>query len=550
MDTLTEKDLRKMILLSCQRVEEEKEQINKINVFPVPDQDTGTNLSKTLFGIKEVIENKEFSSLKDFSDTVLDGALTMAQGNAGIIYTGFLAGFLPALGNENPITVEKLSLSFKEGLSRAVSSIQEPKEGTILDVIEAASKSIEDEIKEEKDIIVLLRNATEKARQALVNTQEKLEVLKKANVVDAGGLGFLIILESYLEALDEKQDSVRTLTQKEEKPSEKVKRFIQTVNNRFEIVALIFHPKFSTQEIKAKLKGFGNSIDIVQIGDKIKVHIHTDLTEEVKEIMRDIGEIENMRIEDMIKEAVGEESIKAVSVGVMVDEFVDLTTKIKDRYGIEVVGKEDNLEQILKIQLKKFRRVLMVTSSSRVSSNYQIAMGIRSSLENPLRIYTLDSLNISSGQALLVLKIIEFVKEQRDVRDMIARLHKEVHNIHTYIFLSNVKDQLKRRERARWLKKLQKNKNIKAIRTGFRFGTFDVAGAMFKVIESDSKKFRRNGKKIRVIITHVNNEEEVEKLRMLLKEIKAEISFVNTISSSLSETLGLGSIIASWSQKE
>lgn len=547
MDTLTEKELRKMILLSCERVEEQKEEINKINVFPVPDQDTGTNLSKTLFGIKEAIEGKEFSNLKDFSDAILDGALTMAQGNAGIIYTGFLAGFLPALGNENSITAEKLSLGFKEGLKRAISSIQDPQEGTILDVIEATSKSIEEEVSQEKNIAVLFRNATEKARQALIDTQEKMEVLKKANVVDAGGLGFLIILESYLDALDEKKDSTIALPQKEEKASEKVKRFIQTVNNRFEIVALIFGPKFSVEEIKAKLKGFGDSIDIVQIGDKVKVHIHTDLTEEVKEIMRGIGRIENMRVEDMIKEAAGEESVKDVSVGIIVDEFVDLTLKIKQRYGIEVVEKEDDLEQILKAQLKKFRRVLVITSSSRTSSNYQTAMDIRSNLENPLKAYMLDSLNISSGQSLLVLKIIEFIKEQRDVRDMIAKLHREVHNIHTYIFLSNIKDQFKRRERARWLKKLQKNKNIKAIRTGFRFGTFDVAGAMFKAIESDSRKIRKNGKKIRVVITHVNNEEEVEKLRILLKEIKAEVSFINTISPDLSEKLAPGSIIASWS---
>lgn len=547
MDTLTGKELKKMILLSYQRVEEEKEEINKINVFPVPDQDTGTNLSKTLFGIKEAIEDKEFSNLKDLSDAILDGALTMAQGNAGIIYTGFLAGFLPALGDDNSITAKELSFSFQKGLERAISSIQEPKEGTILDVIEATSKSIEMDAEKEKDIVVLFKNATEKAREALIATQEKMDVLKKANVVDAGGLGFLIILESYLEAIDQKQDSPRELPQKEEKASEKVKRFIQTVNNRFEIVVLIFNPKFSTEEIKAKLKGFGDSIDIIQIGDKVKVHIHTDLTEEVKDILRNIGKIENMRVEDMIREAAGEKSIKEISIGIVVDEFVDLTPKIKKRYGIEVAGKNDDLEQILKAQLKKFKRILVVTSSSRVSSNYQTAMDIRSRLENPLNVYVLDSLNISSGESLLVLKMIEFIKEQRDIRDMIAKLHREIHNIHTYIFLPNLKDQFQRRERARWIKRVQKNKNIRIIRTGFRFGTFDIAGAIFKSIDSDSKKLGRNGKKIRVVITHTGDEEEVERLGKFLKEIKAEVSFINRMSSDLEDELDSGSIIASWS---
>jgi len=90
---ITQNELKKMILFSCERIERDKDQINKINVFPVPDQDTGNNLSATLKGIKEQIEDRDFSSIEELSDSVLEGALAGAQGNAGIIYTGFLAGF-------------------------------------------------------------------------------------------------------------------------------------------------------------------------------------------------------------------------------------------------------------------------------------------------------------------------------------------------------------------------------------------------------------------------------------------------------------------------
>ena len=86
-----------MMLFSWERVERDKEEINKINVFPVPDQDTGTNLAKTLLGIKDEIQDKEFDNLSKISESALNGAMTAAQGNAGIIYTGFLAGFLPVL---------------------------------------------------------------------------------------------------------------------------------------------------------------------------------------------------------------------------------------------------------------------------------------------------------------------------------------------------------------------------------------------------------------------------------------------------------------------
>ena len=141
------KDLYYSFVAGSHKVLEQQKNINKINVFPVPDQDTGNNLSATLKGIKEVIENKEFNNLEEFSDAALDGALTAAQGNAGIIYTGFLAGFLPLL-NKNPASAEKLAVAFSQGAERARQSIQNPKEATILDVIDAAAETIQKEAKE------------------------------------------------------------------------------------------------------------------------------------------------------------------------------------------------------------------------------------------------------------------------------------------------------------------------------------------------------------------------------------------------------------------
>jgi len=133
-----------MLLLSYERIERERENINKINVFPVPDQDTGNNVAKTLLGIKNAIAEREFKSLTEFSETILDAALSCAQGNAGVIYTGFLADFLPEL-KENSINAARLALAFEKGFGRARSSILNPRDGTILDVIEATAVSFKKE---------------------------------------------------------------------------------------------------------------------------------------------------------------------------------------------------------------------------------------------------------------------------------------------------------------------------------------------------------------------------------------------------------------------
>jgi len=307
MEYLTQKELKKMMLLAFQRIEKNKEQINKINIFPVPDQDTGNNMAKTLLGIKEGIENKEFKDLTTLADAILDGALTTAQGNAGVIYTGFLAGFLPAFQNKNPIDTKKLAKAFKKGAERARQSIQNPIEGTILDVIDATAENFEKEAEKEKDIVNLFKKGVEKANEALLATREKMEIFRKANVVDAGGLSFLMILEGSLEVLEGEEG--KTKKKEKEKHSKKIRRFIQTLSHRYEVVFLVKNEKLDRDELEKKLTPLGNSIEVLKIGDKTKVHIHTDLLDEVKRIARKSGKLQGLRIEDMTKEVVGEESV-------------------------------------------------------------------------------------------------------------------------------------------------------------------------------------------------------------------------------------------------
>ena len=177
MDYITQKELREMMLSSYEKIEQEKEEINKINVFPVPDQDTGNNMAKTLLGVKEAIEGKEFKNLEELSEAILDGALTNAQGNAGVIYTGFLAGFLPQL-NKNPVDIQKLALAFEKGAERARTSIQNPQEGTILDVIDASALALKEKAKEKSDIVNAFKKAAEQASKALLETREKMEIFK------------------------------------------------------------------------------------------------------------------------------------------------------------------------------------------------------------------------------------------------------------------------------------------------------------------------------------------------------------------------------------
>lgn len=607
MEHLTQKELKKMMLLSWERVEENKEEINKINVFPVPDQDTGSNMAKTLLGIRQVIEKREFKDLTEISEAVLDGALTAAQGNAGVIYTGFLAGFLPLL-NKNPVNTKKLAVAFKKGAERARESIQDPKEGTILDVIDKAAETFEKQAPKEKDIISILKKATQRANEALLATREKMEIFRKANVVDAGGLGFLIILESFLDALEGEERKKRE--KEKERVSEKTQRFIQTLSHRFEVVFLVKNEKLDRDELEKKLIPLGNSIEVLKIGDKTKVHIHTDLVEEVKKIARQSGKLLDLRIEDMAKEVVGEESVRKVSIGIVTDDVAGLLPKIIERYQIEIVPaildwpegqnlpgqniyqkmrKVDKLRietfpktsqatpksylNAFEKQLQKFDKILCITITSKVSGCYNSAKQAEEIIKRSERIFVFDSLQAVSAQALLVLRAIELIQEQREITEVIKELKTLIPKIHLYALFEDPKwieaGGRVSKGQANWIRRIKKInlhplitiKKGQITKGGMVFAK-DMAEALFKKISKESQKVRKKGKQIRVIINQADNLKEAKKLKKMLKEIKparlpdgtqvggAEVSFISLASPVVGVHIGPGSLIASWAPIE
>lgn len=587
MDYISQNELKKMLLFSSERIERDKEQINKINVFPVPDQDTGTNLSATLKGIKDNIENKEFKSIAELSDSVLDGALTAAQGNTGIIYTGFLAGFFPCIAEEKELSAEKMGIAFEKGYERAKDSIQDPKEGTMLDVIKAFALAVKEYSKEEKDIVKNFYFAIEKANEALLDTPNKMEVLKKAGVVDAGGLGFLMILETYLDTLKEQEDPFVIKAEKEVEIM-RPKRFIQILSNRYEVVALLDDGYYDQSQVREKLNHLGNCLDVIKIGNRTKIHIHTDMPYEVRDIIKRMGNIENLRIEDMTREITGQKSVENVSIGIVTDERAGLNSKIIGHYDIEVIplrivweegeniagenicqrikeAKDKGISSCPKIdpispeffmesyitQLQKFDDVLCITSSSELSNNYDSAVKGRELLNNEekSRVYIIDSKNISAGQSILILEALEMIAEQRKIEEVVRKVDRIIEKVNLYCVVE--KSDWWNKEKKSWFNRKTRY-SLGEIRRGKIVHAENVkdtnfADAAFKRIEKMSKKEIESGKRIRVVIAHGDNLEEAEKLKKLLKGIKkTDISFINITDPVTSINACPQSLLVGW----
>lgn len=591
MQEISQNELKKMILFSCERIDRDKEQINKINVFPVPDQDTGNNLAATLRGIKNCIENKDFNSIEELSSRVLDGALTAAQGNTGIIYTGFLAGFFSCIANESSADGAKLGEAFEKGYERAKDSIQNPKEGTMLDVIKAFALGVKEKARDENDIVKIFHYALIKANEALLDTPNKMELLKKAGVVDAGGLGFLMILETYLDTLQEQAEPfiIKSL----EKETVGTKRFVQILSNRYEVVALLDDGDCTEKQIRDKLHHLGNCLDVIQIGERTKIHIHTDDPYEVRDLIKKMGNIENLRIEDMAKEVTGGgTSVENVSIGVIVDERAGLSSKIVNHYKIEVIplritwpegenvvgenicqrikeakrqgiASKPKIEPIApeffmesyKNQLQKFEDVLCIVSSSNLSDNYEAAVRGRQMLNVSERehVFIVDSKNISAGQSLVVLEAVEMIAEQRKIKEILKKLEKTVERTNLYCVIEKSDWWNKEKAKPFWFSKKQeiryalgemKHGKLVPIET---MKTKNFAAALFGKIEKASRKDIKEGRRIRIVIAHGDNLSQAEELKAKMKTIKkTDISFVNITDPVTSINACPESLLIGW----
>jgi hypothetical protein len=582
--------LKEMFLKSFERIEAEKEEINKINVFPIPDQDTGTNLAKTLEGIKKAIEGKNFQSKKELADAILEGALNSAQGNVGVIFTGFLVGFFSNLNENDVFNAKNLAILFEKGKERAFKSILNPKEGTILDVISAFSQSFFELAQKKEEIEEIFEISLEKAKSALIETREKMEILKKANVVDAGGLGSLMVLESFFEVLKGEKRKI------EKMPSGEIKKMVQIMRHRFEIVALIENPKVKEEEVKEKLKDFGDSLDLILVQNKLKLHIHTDWPEEVKKIIRNFGEIKELREEDMAKEIAKEPSVKKVSIGIVTENVASILPKILERYQIEIAEAKFDWPELEKVegeniyqkikkayemgietrprtsqatpkdyleafkkQLEKFNKVLCLTLSSKLSGCYNSAIQAKEMLPEGKkeRVFVFDTQNAAAGQALFVLRAIELIQEQREVEEIVEELEKLILKTQTYIIFADPKgiEFIGRitKSQANWIRRMKKLglHPIMKIKDGIltKGGIIlakDESEALFKKVLKDSEKERKMGKKIRVIINHADNLEGAKKLKGLLKEKKIEVSFISEGSPILCAVTGPGTLVCAW----
>ena len=297
---------RRMLLSAAASIERNKEAINELNVFPVPDGDTGTNMSMTLNTAAQDLKRVENPTLTKAADIAASAMLRGARGNSGVILSLLFRGFSKALKGLEETDGVGLASAINAGVEAAYKAVMKPAEGTILTVSRLSGAAAAEFAAENADLDATLMRAIEAAKEALAETVNQNPVLKKAGVVDAGGMGFVTILEGMLSSL--RGQDIEPPAEGETKAGADFAALTdEDITFTFDTVFIVRKTTDkSIEPFRAYLSSIGDSLVIGEDDDAFKVHVHTDipgaaLTEAQKYGTLELAKIENMRTqyEDM-----------------------------------------------------------------------------------------------------------------------------------------------------------------------------------------------------------------------------------------------------------
>ena len=273
----------KMFLAGAGNLEAKKEWINELNVFPVPDGDTGTNMSMTILSAAREVDALENPDMKSLAKAISSGSLRGARGNSGVILSQLFRGFSKVIAEYDTITVDVRARAMEKAVETAYKAVMKPKEGTILTVAKGAAKKGRELADTTNDLLVFTEAVIKEAERVLSKTPDMLPVLKQAGVVDSGGQGLVEVLKGGLMALQGKK---LNFTIETDKPNlSAVSSSIDAQANQeikfaycTQFLIMLEKPfnNKKEKEFKAHLEGIGDSIVVVADDEIVKVHVHTN----------------------------------------------------------------------------------------------------------------------------------------------------------------------------------------------------------------------------------------------------------------------------------
>lgn len=550
----------------------QQEHLNRINVFPIADSDTGTNLSLSLGSALAVINNSEEKHLGPMLASLADALLDGARGNSGTIFAQFFQGFSDSAGELTHFTAYTFGKAVNLGSEYAHDALSKPREGTVLSVIQAFAKSVTQLASEnsEAEFADVISKAQIKVDQALIDTPKQLDVLRKAGVVDAGAKGFALLvggMSDYLRHGTIEPMPEISLLDEIEAPV-KFSAADDSSQFRFCTECLVTASEIDRRKLRESLASLGDSVVLAGSKRKAKIHIHADNPDAVFEVARQFGELSGEKADDMHRQKSATHG-SSDSFAVITDSGADISDEDMERLDIHMVpcriqfGDRGYLDKVsisvaefyaelesnphhpttsqpspgdfrrqFQFLASHFKDVLSVTLTSRASGTYEGARSAAKRSEAPGRIHVVDSLNVSIGQGQLTVLAAECAAAGISIDETLKILEREVPRTKTFGLLCDLRYAVRGGRLPPWVKLIADLMRVTPIiyvkaNGGIGLATF-LLGRRHRI--SQYAKFIgshcKDGETVQVGIGHAICPEDAEELA---KELRNNIVSINAL---------------------
>ena len=316
VEKITETEFRKMILTSSDRLNKNAEFINSLNVFPVPDGDTGTNMSLSFASGSKYVSESTSANVGDLAQALAKGLLMGARGNSDVILSQVFRGFAKSVSNKKELTPQDLAQALQGGVETAYKAVMKPQEGTILTVARKSAEAAKKVAKDGGDIVAVMKDTYEAAEAALKTTPDLLPVLKEVGVVDSGGQGLTFVYQGFYDALsgNVRDDEVHkpSPVEMDEMVSAEHHKSAQGKLNTEDIkygycteimvrlgAGRLVEKKFDYDEFRGYLAEIGDSLLVIADDEVVKVHVHTEHPGMVLSYGQKFGSLIKVKVDNM-----------------------------------------------------------------------------------------------------------------------------------------------------------------------------------------------------------------------------------------------------------
>jgi uncharacterized protein len=588
--TISNEKLYQMFITGARSVINEKNDLNKINVFPVADGDTGTNLSSMMIAI---IENAKMGETPyETMQSISEAALRGARGNSGIIFAQYICGMAESLAASAHLTLDAFSKMISGAVKYAYEAISHPVEGTMITLMKAWAIAVEHLKPASSDVADLMSKSSETVKAELELTPEKLEILKRNKVVDAGAKGFYHFVLGFVAALKDEE-----IEMKEQKPIDfKVEDHKhgeeKPTQNRFCTEAYLKGEGINLDILKRKLAPLGDSLVVAGHGQAVRVHIHTDQPDVVFQTLEEYGTIAEQKVDDMLKQYevanerkykialltdtiadlpqsfVDEHQIHQYPINLMINNvqyFDKITIKnerlyhLMDNYEVYPTSSQPNLKMVenyLSFITTYYDEVIILTVSSKMSGTHSV-FEKAASLFNDKKIKVFDTKQNSGAEGLMVHQTALWIKEGKSFDEVVANLENLLPKTKILVSVPTLKYMVRSGRLSKVGGIAGKIMNLKPVISIDATGT----GEIFAKALSQKSSFKKIMAHIKHVhetygievynIVHAKAINDLEKYEQKLFEITGQKPlYISEISTVVAMNAGVGSIAVSYIRKD